>query len=530
MHASITLAELSYTTPDGHLIFKDISSVFGPCLTGLVGRNGAGKTTLLKLLSGALAPTAGHIAVSGRLALLSQTVSAAEGETLASLFGIGEMLALIAHAERGEIDPDALVDVDWTVEARALNLLSSFGLEASLFTPLAQLSGGELTRARLAAMVFAEPDFILLDEPTNNLDGGGREVLMSFLREWRKGALVASHDRILLEEMDAIVELSSLGMARYGGGFSFYRERKQADLENRRQALSVAEGQARQAAEIIRQRAERKARTDAAGRKLRKRNDRPKIVLGGMKAQAEATTARNNRLAERQLGEADTVIRQAKAHLEVVEPFSVKLSSSGLASDRRVLNVAGVSGGYDRKAPLFSGLDFDLAGPERVAIDGENGAGKSTLLKLLTGVLKPFVGKAEIFVPYACLDQTVSVLDPQTSVRENFLRLNPQAGENACRTALARFRFRADDALKTVSALSGGELLRAGLAATIGGEAPGQLLILDEPTNHLDLDSLETLEAGLNAYDGALLVVSHDPAFLDRIGVERRIRLAHEVP
>jgi ATPase subunit of ABC transporter with duplicated ATPase domains len=125
---------------------------------------------------------------------------------------------------------------------------------------------------------------------------------------------------------------------------------------------------------------------------------------------------------------------------------------------------------------------------------------------------------------FALLDQQVSLLDPALSIRDNFRRINPRVDENACRAALARFMFRADAALQTVAALSGGQMLRAGLACVLAGDPP-PLLILDEPTNHLDIESIEAVEAGLQAYDGALLVVSHDETFLEALGVTRRLEL-----
>jgi ATPase subunit of ABC transporter with duplicated ATPase domains len=127
---------------------------------------------------------------------------------------------------------------------------------------------------------------------------------------------------------------------------------------------------------------------------------------------------------------------------------------------------------------------------------------------------------------FAMLDQRVSLLDSSASIRDNFRRINPQANENACRAALARFMFRADAALQIMSGLSAGQLLRAGLACVLGGATPPSLLILDEPTNHLDIDSIEAVEAGLRAYDGALLVVSHDEAFLEAIKISRRLELS----
>ncbi len=131
----------------------------------------------------------------------------------------------------------------------------------------------------------------------------------------------------------------------------------------------------------------------------------------------------------------------------------------------------------------------------------------------------------QVMVPFALLDQKIDLLDRTLSIRDNFHRLHPGTDENGCRAALARFMFRADAALQTVASLSGGQVLRAGLACVLGGAAPPSLLLLDEPTNHLDIESIEAVEAGLRAYDGALLIVSHDEAFLDAVGITRQIEL-----
>jgi ATPase subunit of ABC transporter with duplicated ATPase domains len=191
-----------------------------------------------------------------------------------------------------------------------------------------------------------------------------------------------------------------------------------------------------------------------------------------------------------------------------------------------VLRLRDVTRGHDPARPVIEGLTFEIVGPERVAITGPNGSGKTTLLSMIAGRLAPSDGTVSVAVPFALLDQTVSLLDPGLSIRDNFRRLNPHSDENACRAALARFMFRADAALQGTSTLSGGQMLRAGLACALGGPMPPQLLILDEPTNHLDLDSIAAIESGLRAYDGALLVVSHDVVFLDEIGISRRLELS----
>jgi ATPase subunit of ABC transporter with duplicated ATPase domains len=170
-------------------------------------------------------------------------------------------------------------------------------------------------------------------------------------------------------------------------------------------------------------------------------------------------------------------------------------------------------------------FSLDLTGPERVAISGRNGAGKTTLLRLLTGSLEPLAGTVHRSGPLAFLDQQVALLDRGQSVLDNFRRINPDNTANDCRAVLAAFKFRNDAALQIAGTLSGGEMLRAGLACVLGGRTPPMLLVLDEPTNHLDVEAIEVVEAGLRAFDGALLVVSHDRAFLEAVGVEREVIL-----
>jgi len=167
-----------------------------------------------------------------------------------------------------------------------------------------------------------------------------------------------------------------------------------------------------------------------------------------------------------------------------------------------------------------------ITGPERISLAGPNGAGKTTLLKLAVGALAPSRGTVERAEGrIAMLDQHVSLLDWNSSVLDNIRRSNPDRGSEEAHAICARFAFRNRDALRIVGTLSGGERMRAGLAATFAGAAPPWLLILDEPTNHLDLDSIELLEQALRDYDGALLVVSHDAAFLERIGIEREVAI-----
>lgn len=526
MSVSITLHQLSYSTPDNQPLFTGLDLSFGSERTGLIGRNGTGKSTLLRLILGELTPASGSVSVTGTLGVLEQSVRVNPAETVADHLGVAGELERLDRLEQGLGTAEDAGEADWTLPGRIDAALADVHLPA--LDPgrlLSTLSGGQRTRLSLARLILAEPDMILLDEPTNNLDADGRQAVVDLLHRWRGGAIVVSHDRALLREMDAIVELTSLGAKSYGGNWDHYSERKALELAAAEHQLASAERKMAEVDRKIQAVAERKARKDGAGKRKAAKGDIPKIMLGGMKENSENTSGGNTRLANRLRGEAAEAASEARAQVEILTTLSVTLTPSGLPAGRTVLQVDDLSGGPVPENPVVANASFSMIGPERVAITGPNGSGKTTLLRLLTGSLTPTSGVARILVPYALLDQTVSLLDPQLSIRDNFRRLNPEADENTGRAALARFMFRADAALQLVGTLSGGETLRAGLACTIGGNNPPQLLILDEPTNHLDIHAIEQVEAGLRGYDGALLVVSHDREFLDAIGIEREIAL-----
>jgi len=522
---SISASALHWATPNAQPVLTGIDLHLSCERVGLVGRNGVGKSTLLHLLSGDLRPRSGTLVVDGRVRLMRQAIRTSATETIADLFGISDALRTLRRAEDGTADIDELADADWTVEERVREALSRVDLDASASTAVASLSGGQRTRAALAAAIFDAPDFLLLDEPTNNLDRAGRDAVRRLVEGWTAGLLVVSHDRALLDRMDAIIELTALGATRYGGNWTCYRERKAVELEAAEADLAHAQKQQTAAKRKAQMAMERKLRRDAAGSRKAARGDMPRILVGARKNAAEASGGSGTRLTERLANDAADAVAAARARIEILQELSVVLPHTGLHAERTVLELHDVCAGYEPGRPLFQHLDMHIVGPERVAITGVNGVGKSTLLKLIAGEQPPTAGHVCRQVPSAVIDQHVSFLDPAASILDNFRRLNPDADENACRAVLAGFLFRADAALQIVGTLSGGEMLRAGMACRLGGPTPPQLLILDEPTNHLDLDSIQAIEDALHAYDGALLVVSHDDMFLQNIAITRRFAL-----
>ncbi len=520
---SITLSNLGWSTPDGRAVLSGLNLQLRPERTGIVGRNGVGKSTLLRLLAGEIAPTTGSVAIDGNLAMLRQMVQVAPDEQVADLFGARAALALLRKAEAGAATAEEVAEADWTLELRIEAALGAVGLAVTADTLLTALSGGQRTRAALAGAMFAAPDFLLLDEPTNNLDRAGRQAVRDLLAGWRGGAITISHDRELLEAMDAIIELTALGATRYGGGWSAFHARKaeeqaamEADLANAERRHDAAQRQAQAARE-------RQDRRDARGQAKGARGDMPRIVAGGLKRRAEESRAAASRVAGRQQEAAADQLAAARARIDVVDPLSAGLPSSGLSASRTVLTLDRVTVGYQTGAPVIRDLSLTITGPERIAVIGRNGSGKSTLLALISSRLAPWTGTVHIGVAAAEVDQRASLLDPERSIAANFLARQPGSTNNQCRAALARFGFRADAADRIAGTLSGGQLLRAALACVLGAPQPPQLLLLDEPGNHLDIDSLTAIEAGLAAFDGALVVVSHDPAFLDAIGITRTI-------
>jgi len=524
MTAFLTLDSISLATPDGRPLVDGLTLAIGRERTGLVGRNGCGKSTLLRLLAGECEPAGGTIRRAGSIGMLAQLAD--DRLTVAQALGVADGLACLRRVESGEGSLDDATEADWTLQARLDTALVETGLPAlATDRRLASLSGGERTRVALARLLIEAPDLLLLDEPTNNLDSEGRQAVTELLARWRGGVVVASHDRVLLERVDRIVELTAVGVTVFGGAWPAFVEARDAARARAEAELSRASDALRQAERAVQREKEKKARRDKAGRARRAKGADSKMFLDAEKQRAENSAARKGHIADRLIGDRTDALEQARARVEVLTPLSIDLSKTGLPGGRELIAFKDVVMAYgDRR--LFGPLSFDVRGPERIAIAGANGSGKTTLLGLIAGRLEPAAG--DISRPtdrVAMLDQHVGLLDPASTILDNLRRLNPDLSDNEARAALARFAFRNKAALQIAGTLSGGERLRAGLACVFARREPPLLLLLDEPTNHLDLTSIEELETALAGFDGAVIAVSHDLRFLQAIGVERQIRL-----
>ena len=521
MSSFLTLNSLSARTPDGFPLFHDLTLSIGAERVGLVGRNGSGKSTLLDMVAGAAKPAAGTIQLTGTVGLLHQNLP--PELTIARALGVDNRLATLTRVLAGEGTEDDFAQADWSLEERVGAALSAVGLpEIPLDRRIGTLSGGERTRIGIARLRLEAPDLLLLDEPTNNLDAAGRAAVGALVEDWRGGMLVASHDRELLEKMDRIVELTPVGVTSFGGGWSAFAAARDAERERIAQENARADAALRSARRSAQERCEAKARRDRAGRAVAAKGAEPKIVLDARAERAENTGGREQSTSDRQIAEAAKRTEKARARVEIVTPLRIEMPESGMPSGASVLALdrVEVTLGNRRLGPWSLRID----GPERVALSGANGAGKTTLLRMAAGQLDPVSG--EVYRAdgrIAMLDQHVALLDPQLSILDNLRARHPELDAESGHAQCARFAFRNRDAHRIVRTLSGGERLRAALAVTLAGATPPWLVILDEPTNHLDIESLEVLEDALRRFDGALLVVSHDTAFLEAIGIERTV-------
>jgi ATPase subunit of ABC transporter with duplicated ATPase domains len=531
MSRSLGGTDLTYHHPDGTPLFEGLDFSLAAERTGLIGRNGAGKSTLLFLLAGRLAPTRGSVIRSGRVVLLEQDAHGQFHDTVAAALGVGDLAAAYERVLAGRGAPQDLARLDghWDLYDRIEKALDLVGLGA--LEPLRlyrTLSGGEQARLRFARLLLDRPDAVLLDEPTNHLDREGRAFVHGWIETWTGGLFVASHDRALLEQMEQIALLDPHGLHFYGGSYSFYREQIAIERAAAERNLLEARKEHRLAREQAQRVRERQDQRRAAGKRAGRRSGIGKMAAGNLQRASEASAARLDDRHARKVETAAEAVREARDPVVADRSMSIDLSFTRVPTRRRLVVLRGVNIRFPGEVTdLWSmPVNLTISGPERVVLAGANGTGKSTLLRLVEGALAATSGRREAGArSIALLDQHVSDLDLEASLLENARRAAPERPEHEIRLLLARFLFDQDVVGNPAGALSGGERVRAGLACLLCRDQAPDLLLLDEPTNNLDLPSLEEITAVLNAYRGALLVVSHDETFLEAIGVTRRMNL-----
>ncbi|WP_104201638.1 ATP-binding cassette domain-containing protein [Billgrantia saliphila] len=465
----------------------------------LVGRNGTGKSTLLKLVAGEILPDDGSIwrAPGLKIGVLEQDLPTASGETIFDVVAqglpqAGELLAEYHHLVQST-DPDMkrmatlqsrLEAIDgWSFHQRIDVVLTRLGLPADDL--MSSLSGGWRRRVALARALVAEPDLLLLDEPTNHLDLDTIAWLEEQLLDFNGAVLFITHDRAFLSKLaTTILELDRGRLGRYPGDYAAYQRQKTHELEI----------EARESAEFDKKLAQEEA-----------------WIRQGIKARRTRNEGRVRALEQ---------LRRERSQRREVQGRASFGVDSGERSGKRVVELIDVTHRFGDET-IIRDLSLEIQRGDRIGLIGRNGAGKTTLLKILLGELEPSEGKVRLGtnIKVAYFDQLRAGLEPEKSVYDNVAqgsdRITVGGKDRHVISYLQDFLFTPERARQPVKALSGGESNRLLLARLF--TQPANVLVLDEPTNDLDVETLELLEELLLDFDGTLLLVSHDRAFMDNV-------------
>lgn len=474
------LANASATIPSGHKV-------------GIVGRNGTGKTTLFKLITNELGLDDGNIEIPKKMRIggIAQEAPASDDSLLETVLTADtERTELLKEAETAS-DPNRIADIHgrlsdidaYSAEARAASILSGLGFSsAAQARPCHEFSGGWRMRVALAGVLFAQPDILMLDEPTNYLDLEGTIWLETYLKKYPHSILIISHDRQLLNtSVNAILHLTDKQLTLYQGNYDTFDSVRRAKL----------------------------AEQDAMARKQQATREHLQSFVDRFRAKASKAKQAQSRI----------------KMLEKMEPIAAGVENAVAAFDfptpeelsPPILRLEDTSVGYDEK-PILKDLNLRIDQSDRIALLGANGQGKSTLSKLLADRLIPMNGNlvrsSKLKIGYFAQHQ-VDELHLDETPLQHITREFPGETPSKLRSRLARGGIGPEQALTEVGRLSGGQKARLSLLlATV--EAP-HLLILDEPTNHLDIESRESLVFALAAYEGAVILVSHDPHLVNAV-------------
>lgn len=505
---------------------------------GVVGANGAGKSTLLSLLAGAADPQAGSVSTapdSAFIGWMPQEHDRVPGETItaylarrtgcaAATTAMESTAEDLGSSKPGADDAYAAAFDHWMasgamdLEDRIPEVLAKLGFTLPVDTEMTALSGGQVARVALAALLLSRFDAVLLDEPTNDLDLEGLEHLENFINSLRAPVILVSHDREFLARCTTgIIELdlAQNQVATYEGGYDSYLAERAINRSHARDAYEQFENQ--KADLVSRARTQREWSSQGVRNAMRKAPDNDKIRRRANSESSEKQAAKVRQM-ESRIARLDEVAEPRK---EWVLQFSIAAAPRG-SSVMCTLNEASVShGDY-----TFGPVSVQVNAGDRIGITGPNGAGKSTLLNLLLGKLAPHSGTASLgsSVNIGEIDQARTQLPGHLPLGEAFEHEVPEYSAAEVRTLLAKFGLKADQSSALVDELSPGERTRASMALL---QARGvNLLVLDEPTNHLDVPAIEQLEEALEAYTGALLLVTHDRRLLENVTLAARWEVA----
>ena len=462
--AFISLSNVYFGYSDNNLL-DGVSIAFNDNdHVAIIGDNGCGKTTLLRLLTGKILPNSGNINRNASVFMLNQT-NASDSK-----------------------------------------------------------SGGEQQMFVLMRAFDSAPDILLLDEPTNNLDADAKRLFFNRMITYPNGIVIVSHDRELLQHVDKIIELSNGQIRVYGGNYDFYQTQKQIEADSiYSKYVDTQKSIARlndtiNIAQNTRQHHESKQQKDLNNSK------RSRMAANALKGKSQETEAKKRAIIQKKM---DKQLLEQQTLAEQMRNDTIKIPMPNKPFySKELVNISSLTFSYGDKQ-IFNDFDFVMYGKSRIRLTGKNGSGKTTLIKIICGELQAQTGTVKTFGKIAYINQDLSVLNKNKTIVENIMEISGCLKHDAHAIA-ANFGFRGDASTQIVGTLSGGELLKATLAAILGNVNQPDLLILDEPTNNLEIKSISILEDALNQYTGAILLVSHDEMFVKNIKIDKEIHIGEQ--
>jgi ATP-binding cassette subfamily F protein 3 len=529
-------------------IFSGISlSIPHHARIAIIGPNGIGKTTLLRILAREEEPSAGKVSQARDLTIghLAQEAGLESPHTLweeclLPFQQLREQEGELQRLEHAMSLPDQVDKVlekygrlqaefdrrgGYTYIHRIQQVLSGLGFTSEEYqAPLMRLSGGERTRALLARLLLSEPDLLILDEPTNHLDIAAVEWLESYLRQWDGATLIVSHDRYFLDQVvDTIWEMTRSGFEVYRGNYSAYVEQRSQRWERRREVFEAEKEKLDKDLDYIKKNISGQNVAQARGRLRRLTRHLHAIEQVGLDAAiskkwSELSMSVDTTTSMLSPEEAERRINALREPSNKPPQLHLHLRTE-LRSGEIVLRTHDLQIGYPGKALFYAG-EIELRRLQCTALIGPNGAGKTTFLKTILEKIPPLVGEVELgaSLHLGYFAQAHEDLHPELTLVQEIDAVAPQMLLAEIRNYLAKFLFTGEDVFKKVEVLSGGERGRLALAKLALSGA--NLLLLDEPTNHLDIPSQEVLQEVLDAFQGTILLVSHDRYLIDALATQ----------
>lgn len=506
MFMSIVCSNLDLIWANGKVLFHQLNFVVSKSKkTALVGQNGVGKSSIFRLIVKDLEPTNGSIQADGSLCCFWQE------EVPENVFGF-EYLA--SHWE-------------WVPKHMRVYLEELIG-DVDLNKKCSAFSGGEWARLRLFSCFSSPADILLLDEPSNHLDLSGRKLLNQILQVEERQCLLISHDSILLKAMDEILEINTQGASLYGGNYHFYREQKTLEKENYCSELNKARNEKRRLKNKKKAEAQRQEKKQSRGSKAALRSGKTKLESNFAKEKAAKTKAREKKKTLEKEQKLDVQLRKKYESNNDLQSIDFEIPKIENNKKQVLVRAEDLNLKIENKRLFSKNLNFQISTGETMRLTGGNGSGKSSLCKVIAGNSQGLVDiEGNLFLReerLGYLDQNLEFLDKTKNSIQELMDQCDLHLANA-RSALYRLGFDEIKAFQPIYSLSSGERLRLSILKLMVGEFVPRLLILDELTNHLDFESLNFLKKTLKAYNGALLLVSHDDEFVKGLNFDHCLDL-----